>query len=314
MAPSGRSTRDAYEEALLDLAVSDPSVVAVERPETEGVSRLGVSFPERVFHPGGGEQNMILTAAGLALAGKNVYVSSQSSFLVGRAYEQIRSVLAIPALRVKVVGTHCGVTVGEDGATRQMLEDFALMRVFPHMTVLAPADYTSALGLLKHSASSRGPVYVRLGQAPTPDVYPNGDSAFAPGSGRVLREGTGVTVCCCGIMISEALRAAEVLEKQNISAEVIDCYSVSPLPAQLIMDSVHRTGCCVTAEEHFSRGGLGEGVAGLISGAYPVPVRQVAVFDKFGQSGSPAELQEFYGLTASQIVSAAVQAWTMRRR
>lgn len=314
MAPSGRSTFDAYEQALMDLIVSDPSVVAVERLEPGGVSRLATSFPGRVFHPGGGEQNMILTAAGLALAGKNVYVSSQSSFLVGRAYEQIRSVVAIPALRVKIVGSHCGVTVGGEGATRQMLEDFALMRVFPHMTVLAPGDYTSALGLLKQSASSRGPVYVRLGQAPARDVYPDGDNGFAPGGGRVLREGTGVTVCCCGIMISEALRAAEILEKQNISAEVIDCYSLSPLPEQLIMDSVHRTGSCVTAEEHFSRGGLGEGVAALTSGAYPVPVRQVAVFDKFGQSGSPAELQEYYGLTASQIVSAAVQAWTMRRR
>jgi ABC-type multidrug transport system fused ATPase/permease subunit len=138
-------------------------------------------------------------------------------------------------------------------------------------------------------------VYVRLGRSPVPDLYADGDEGFLPGGGRVLREGTEVTVCCCGIMVSEALRAAEVLARQNISAEVIDCYSVSPLPAQSILDSVHRTGCCVTAEEHFARGGLGEGVAALVSGAYPVPVKQVAVFDKFGQSGSPAELQEYYG-------------------
>ena len=311
-----RSTRDAYGQALIDLAAADPSVVAVDGDvgSATRAARFAALHPDRVFNVGMAEQDMILTAAGLALGGKNVYVSSYASFLVGRGYEQIRSAVAIPGLPVKIVGSHCGVTVGEDGASHQMLEDLALMRVFPDMTVLVPADYTSALALLKNAVSSRGPVYVRLGRSPVPDVYADGDEGFLPGGGRVLREGTEVTVCCCGIMVSEALRAAEVLARQNISAEVIDCYSVSPLPAQSILDSVHRTGCCVTAEEHFARGGLGEAVASLVSGAYPVPVKQVAVFDKFGQSGSPAELQEYYGLTASQIVSAAVQAWTMRRR
>ena len=311
-----RSTRDAYGQALIELAAVDPSVVAVDGDvgSATRAARFSALHPHRLFNVGMAEQDMILTAAGLALGGKNVYVSSYASFLVGRGYEQIRSAVAIPGLPVKIVGSHCGVTVGEDGASHQMLEDLALMRVFPDMTVLVPADYTSALALLKNAVSSRGPVYVRLGRAPVPDVYADGDEGFLPGGGRVLREGTEVTVCCCGIMVSEALRAAEVLARQNISAEVIDCYSVSPLPAQSILDSVHRTGCCVTAEEHFARGGLGEGVAALVSGAYPVPVKQVAVFDKFGQSGSPAELQEYYGLTASQIVSAAVQAWTMRRR
>ena len=311
-----RSTRDAYGQALLELAAADPSVVAVDGDvgSATRAAKLASVHPDRVFNVGMAEQDMILTAAGLALGGKNVYVSSYASFLVGRGYEQIRSAVAIPGLPVKIVGSHCGVTVGEDGASHQMLEDLALMRVFPDMTVLVPADYVSALGLLKNAVSSRGPVYIRLGRAPVPDVYADGDEGFLPGGGRVLREGTEVTVCCCGIMVSEALRAAEVLARQNISAEVIDCYSVSPLPVQSILDSVHRTGCCVTAEEHFARGGLGEAVAALVSGAYPVPVKQVAVFDKFGQSGSPAELQEYYGLTASQVVSAAVQAWTMRRR
>lgn len=311
-----RSTRDAYGQALIELAAADPSVVAVDGDvgSATRAARFSALHPHRLFNVGMAEQDMILTAAGLALGGKNVYVSSYASFLVGRGYEQIRSAVAIPALPVKIVGSHCGVTVGEDGASHQMLEDLALMRAFPDMTVLVPADYVSALGLLKNAVSSRGPVYIRLGRAPVPDVYADGDEGFVPGGGRVLREGTEVTVCCCGIMVSEALRAAEVLARQNISAEVIDCYSVSPLPARIILDSVHRTGCCVTAEEHFARGGLGEAVASLVSGAYPVPVKPVAVFDKFGQSGSPAELQEYYGLTASQIVSSAVQAWTMRRR
>ena len=195
-----------------------------------------------------------------------------------------------------------------------MLEDLALMRVLPNMTVLVPADYTSALALLTGAADATNPVYIRLGRTAVPDVYDDGDDDFAPGAGRVLREGDDVTICCCGIMVSEALRAAAVLAKQNIRAEVIDCYSVSPLPARVILNSVHRTGCCVAAEEHFARGGLGEAVAALTASFYPVPMKQVAVFDKFGQSGTFEELRGYYGLTASQIVGAAVQVLTMRRR
>ncbi len=316
MPGAGRSTEDAYGPALIEFAAVGGELTVVEGGEGPGYGSAPFSkaYPGSVFNLGAAEQDMILTAAGLALGGRNVCVSSSSSFLVGRGYEQIRSAIAIPGLPVKIVGSRCGVTVGEDGASRQMLEDFALMRVFPNMTVLAPADYQSALGALKNAFSYNGPVYVRLGRGEAPAVYPDGDDDFRPGAGRVLREGTEVTLCCCGIMVAEALKAAEVLAKQGIGAEVIDCCSVAPLPAQLILDSVHRTGCCVAAEEHFARGGLGEGVAALVSAAYPVPVKQVAVFDKFGQSGTPAELQEYYGLTASQIVSAAVQAWTMRRR
>lgn len=316
MAAPERSTRDAYGQALLDLAAMDETIAVVDGDAGSATraARFASEYPDKFFNVGMAEQDMILTAAGLALGGRNVFVSSYASFLVGRGYEQIRSVVAIPGLPVKIVGSHCGVTVGEDGASHQMLEDIALMRVFPNMTVLVPADYVSALALLKNAAVSRSPVYIRLGRAPSPDVYADGDGNFISGGGRVLREGTEVTICCCGIMVSEALRAADVLARQNISAEVVDCYSVSPLPTQIILDSVHRTGCCVVAEEHFARGGLGEAVASLSSEAYPVPVKRVAVFDKFGQSGSPAELQEYYGLTASQIVSAAVQSWTMRRR
>ncbi len=316
MAVSERSTRDAFGQALLELAETDETLVVVDGDvgSSTRASRFAGRFPDRFYSVGMAEQDMILTAAGLALCGRNVFVSSFASFLVGRGYEQIRSAVAIPSLPVKIAGSHCGITVGEDGASHQMLEDLALMRVFPNMTVLVPADYASALSLVKKASQMCSPVYIRLGRAPSPDIYGDGDDGFVSGGGRVLREGSEVTVCSCGIMVSEALRAADILARQNISAEVIDCYSVSPLPAQQILESVHRTGCCVAAEEHFARGGLGEAVASLVSGAYPVPVKQVAVFDKFGQSGSPAELQEYYGLTASQIVSAAVQAWTMRRR
>ncbi|MGI6783887.1 MAG: transketolase family protein [Aminivibrio sp.] len=316
MTGAGRSTEDAYGPALMEFAASGGELTVVEGGEGSdaGSALFREAWPGKVFNLGAAEQDMILTAAGLALGGKNVCVSSNSSFLVGRGYEQIRSAIAIPGLPVKIAGTRCGVTVGEDGASRQMLEDLALMRAFPNMAILAPADYASAMAALTNAFSFNGPVYIRLGRGAAPQIYEDGDKNFRPGGGRSLREGSEVTLCCCGIMVAEALKAAEVLAKQGIGAEVIDCYSVAPLPSQLILDSVHRTGCCVVAEEHFARGGLGEGVAALVSAAYPVPVKQVAIFDKFGQSGSPAELQEYYGLTASQIVSAAASAWTMRRR
>ena len=316
MSTVGRSTGDAYGQALLSLAALDDGVVVVE---SDGNGRRWSSpfadaYPDRCFNAGVAEQDLILTAAGLSLGGERVFVSTYAAFLTGKGYDQIRTAVAIPSLPVALVGLGSGLTAGEEGACHQMLEDIALMRIFPGMTVLVPADYAAAYALVKNAAVSQKPVYIRLGDAVTTDVYEKGDDAFFPGGGRVLREGTGVTICCCGIMVPEALQAADVLARQDISAEVIDCYSVSPLPVQAILDSVHRTGCCVTAEEHFARGGLGEAVAALTGANYPVPVKMVAVFDKFGQSGSPSELKEYYGLTASQIVSAAMQAWIMRRR
>ena len=310
-----RSTVDAFVQSLLSLVSSDERVVAVGCANGHRWAHsLQEARPDRFFDAGAGEQNLILTAAGLSLGGENVFAAANAAFLAGRGYDQIRAAVAIPGLPIKLVGLDSGLSAGADGAYRQMLEDIALMRALPGMIVLVPADFTSAVSLIKGAASSQKPVYIRLGNAPSQDIYSDGDDSFTPGGGRVLREGGGVTICSCGIMVHEALRAAEVLARQNISAEVIDCYSLSPLPVQAILDSVHRTGCCVTAEEHISVGGLGEAVAALTGESYPVPVKAVAVFDKFGQSGTPQELKEYYGLTASQIVSEAMQAWIMRRR
>ncbi len=164
------------------------------------------------------------------------------------------------------------------------------------------------------AAEVKRPIYIRLGRSKLPLLYKEDDVDFSLGGGRVLKEGTEVTICACGIMVHEALKAARILAQQDLCAEVIDCYSISPLPAQQILESIHRTGCCVVAEEHLAHGGLGEAIAGLVCRSYPVPVKFVAVDDKFGQSGTSEELQEYYGLTSSQIVSAAVQVWTMRRR
>ncbi|WP_286934826.1 MULTISPECIES: transketolase family protein [Aminobacterium] len=311
-----KSTRDAYGEALIELNTVYNDLVVVDGDV--GSSTRSASFkkanPKRYVDVGIAEQDMVLTAAGLALAGFRVYVSSLASFLVGRAYDEIRETIAIPGLPVKLIATHSGVTVGEDGATHQMLEDIALMRVLPGLGVLAPADFYSARAIIKMAAEVKRPIYIRLGRSKLPLLYKEDDVDFSLGGGRVLKEGTEVTICACGIMVHEALKAARILAQQDLCAEVIDCYSISPLPAQQILESIHRTGCCVVAEEHLAHGGLGEAIAGLVCRSYPVPVKFVAVDDKFGQSGTSEELQEYYSLTSSQIVSAAVQVWTMRRR
>ncbi len=311
-----RSTGEAFAPALIDMGKTEDDIVLIEADSgsSTGGSVFGESFPERYYNVGVAEQNLMLTAAGFALTGRRVFASSFGSFLVGRAYDQIRSSIAIPALPVRLISTHCGVTVGEDGSAYQMLEDISLMRALPNVTVLVPSDHNSAFRLIQVVGEYERPVYIRLGSFPLPSIYEVSDNDFIPGGGRLLVEGTGVTICACGIMVHEALKAAEILSQQDLSAEVIDCYSIKPLAAQVILASVRRTGCCVVAEEHSCRGGLGEAVASLVSRNYPVPVKFVSVEDRFGQSGAPEELQEYYGLTGTEVVSAAVQAWTMRRR
>jgi transketolase len=309
------SLKDAYTDALLSLAETRPDLFFLDAGVgTACGDRFARAYPERCMNARAAEQNMVLTAAGMALAGRCVYAAAYSSFLVGRAYEQIRSSVALPRLPVHFASFHAGLSAGEEGATRQMLEDISLTRNFPGMAVLVPSDYTSARVLLCKAADLKGPSYTRLGRSERPLIYAPGDASFQVGGGRILREGDQITLCACGIMVREALRAAEVLDQQDISAEVIDCYCLSPFPARLVLSSLQRTGCCATAEEHFLPGGLFEIVAGLAAREYPVPVQPVCVKSGFGQSGSTEDLREYYGLTAAQIVSAAVLAWTMRRR
>jgi transketolase len=309
------SLKDAYIDALLSLAEIRPDLFFLDAGVGSACGdRFAQAYPERCMNVRAAEQNMVLTAAGMALAGRCVYAAAYSSFLVGRAYEQIRSSVALPRLPVHFASFHAGLSAGEEGATRQMLEDISLTRNFPGMAVFVPSDYTSARILLCKAADLEGPSYTRLGRSERPLIYAPGDAYFHLGGGRILREGDQITLCACGIMVGEALKAAEVLDQQDISAEVIDCYCLSPFPARLVLSSLQRTGCCATAEEHFLPGGLFEIVAGLASREYPVPVQPVCVKSGFGQSGSTEDLREYYGLTAAQIVSAAVLAWTMRRR
>jgi len=311
-----KSTRDAFGEALLKLGSLREDIVVLDADlaSSTRASAFSEQFGDRFFNVGVSEQDLVQSASGMALCGKVPFACSFAAFLVTRAFDQIRTTVAMPGLNVKLVGTHGGITVGEDGITHQATEDIALMRSLPNMNVLVAADAVAARELTFLSAEIEGPVYLRLGREPVPKVYENNERGFEAGGGRMLKEGDGVTFCTCGIMVYEAIRAAEILEKQGIKAEIIDCYSVKPLPEQLILSSLRRTGCCVVAEEHNVIGGLSEAVARLTATEFPVPMRAVAINDRYGQSGSPKELQEYYGLTYREIVGAAAQVWALRRR
>ncbi|HAA47498.1 MAG TPA: transketolase [Synergistaceae bacterium] len=311
-----KSTRDAFGEALLKLGSLREDIVVLDADlaSSTRASAFSEQFGDRFFNVGVSEQDLVQSASGMALCGKVPFACSFAAFLVTRAFDQIRTTVAMPGLNVKLVGTHGGITVGEDGITHQATEDIALMRSLPNMNVLVAADAVAARELTFLSAEIEGPVYLRLGREPVPKVYENNERGFEAGGGRMLKEGDGVTFCTCGIMVYEAISAAEILEKQGIKAEIIDCYSVKPLPEQLILSSLRRTGCCVVAEEHNVIGGLSEAVARLTATEFPAPMRAVAINDRYGQSGSPKELQEYYGLTYREIVGAAAQVWALRRR
>jgi transketolase len=301
-----KATREAFGETLVELASEGVDVVAVEADLSKSTttSKLADAYPERFFNVGIAEQNMIDVAAGLAVSGKVAFTGSFAVFATGRAYDQVRNTVCYSGLDVKLAPTHSGITVGPDGGSHQMLEDLALMRVLPGMRVLVPADYRAAKAAIRVAAATPGPFYIRLGRAGVPDVY---DDAFEFEVGRayVLREGSDVTIAACGIEVAEALKAADMLAAEGISAEVVDVATVKPIDVETIVASASKTGRVVTAEEHSVLGGMGSAVSEVLSEACPVPTRRVGVADVFGTSGEPAELMEHFGLTASDIASAA---------
>jgi transketolase len=238
------------------------------------------------------------------VSGKVAFTGSFAVFATGRAYDQVRNTVCYSLLDVKLAPTHSGITVGPDGGSHQMLEDLALMRVLPGMTVLVPADYNSAKAALRVAALTPGPFYIRLGRVGAPEVYPEGFE-FQVGRAHVLREGTDVTLAACGIEVAEALKAADALALEGVSAEVIDVATVKPLDVETLVASVSKTGRIVTCEEHSVLGGMGSAVSEVLSEACPVPTRRVGVADTFGTSGEPAELMEHFGLTAPHIMAAA---------
>jgi transketolase len=301
-----RATREAFGETLVELANEGLEVVAIDADLSGSTTtaKFGKAYPDRFFNVGIAEQNMIGTAAGLAVGGKIAFTGSFAVFATGRAYDQVRNTVCYSGLNVKLAPTHSGVTVGPDGGSHQMLEDIALMRVLPGMRVLVPADYVAAKAALRCAATTPGPFYVRLGRASVPVIYGD-DYTFELGKTAVLREGTDITLAACGVMVEQALAAADALAAEGVSAEVLDVATIKPLDGATIAASAAKTGAVVSCEEHSIIGGLGSAVAEVLGELSPVPLARVGVKDVFGTSGEPAELMDYFGLSAPHIVEAA---------
>lgn len=298
--------RNYYGKALAKLAAENPNVVVLDADlaGSTKTSEFRKVAPERFIEVGIAEQDMIGIAGGLAASGKTVFASTFAVFATGRCWEQIRLAMAYPRLNVKVVSTHCGISVGPDGASHQALEDIAIMRAIPNMTVISPADAYEAYAATLAIADYDGPVYMRLGRADMPVLFDE-DVTFEIGKAKKLRSGTDVTLIGTGQMVSLCMDAAEMLEQAGVSAEVINVSTIKPLDIETIYESVSKTGCVVTAEEHSVIGGLGSAVAEFLSENYPCPITRVGTRDTFGESGNPDELFKKYGLTAEDIRDAA---------
>lgn len=296
-----RATREAFGETLIELCEQGLDVVAVDADLAGSTTtgKLGAYDPDRLIEVGIAEQDMMGVAAGLSLTGRIPFTASFAVFGTGRCYDQIRNTVCDSNLNVKICPTHAGITVGEDGATHQMLEDISLMRTLPQMRVLVPADYWSAKAAIRIAAETEGPVYVRMGRHKVPEVY---DETFEGGLkfANVLREGSDVTILACGVEVAQALGAAELLEEEGISAEVIDVFSVKPLDEETILASVEKTGKVVTVEEHMTRGGMGSAVAEMLVEKNPVPMKLMGM-TTFGTSAPGDVLIEHFGLDSKGI-------------
>ena len=298
--------RDAYGEALLELGAENRNVVVVGA-DTTGSLKSGVfasKFPERFFNVGIAEQNLVSIAAGFALAGKIAYAGTYAIFVPGKSVDQIRNNIAYPNLDVKIVCSHGGISVGPDGASHQQVEDVAIMRAIPKMKVIVPADAPSAKGAIKAIAAIPGPFYVRLTRPSTPVVYESGFE-YRFGEANVLLDGSDVALFACGIMVPEALKAAESLKARGVSAAVVDVHTIKPIDSDTIAKFAKKCGRVVTAEEHNIMGGMGSAVAEVLGERSPTIMKRVGVMDTFGESGDAGELMKKYGLTAKDIEAAA---------
>jgi transketolase len=296
------STRDAYGAALLELGKSNKNIVVLDADLSGSTKTKGFSkeFPERFFNMGISEQDMIGTAGGLSLTGKVPFASTFAVFETGRAWEQIRQTLCYSHLNVKLAATHSGITVGEDGASHQSLEDIALMRVLPGMTVIVPADGFETKQAIDAAAEFEGPVYIRLGRSKVPAVMPK-DYKFQIGKAYTYSLGKDATIVAAGIMVSAALEAKEILSKEGIDAGVINMSTIKPLDGGALLAAADKSKLILTAEEHSIIGGLGSAVAEFLSENHPVKVVKIGMRDTFGCSGPPKELLQLYGLTAANM-------------
>lgn len=299
-----QATRDAYGEALVELGHRHNDIVVLDADLSSSTKTAGFAraFPGRFINAGIAEQNMIGMAAGLAAAGKTVFASSFAMFAVGRAFEQVRNSLAYARLNVKVCATHAGLTVGEDGGSHQAVEDIALMRSVPDMCVVVPADGPSTKAALNQLYKRPGPAYLRLGRPAVPKIYNDGTD-ITIGKGIELLSGDDAAIIACGIMVEKSLQAARLLADEGIKVTVVDMHTIKPIDEELIIRLARTTGAILTAEEHTVLGGLGSAVAEVTAAQYPVLVERLGINDQFGQSGTPDQLLEHYGLTVQEIVN-----------
>ena len=300
------ATRDSYGKALAALGEEHPDLVVLDA-DLAGATKTATfqkAFPDRHFDCGIAEANMVCVAAGLSTTGLVPFASSFAMFAAGRAFEQVRNSVGYPHLNVKIGATHGGLSVGEDGASHQCCEDFALMRSIPGMVVMSPADDVEARAMVKAAYEYVGPVYMRFGRAAVPVIHEE-DYKFEIGKGEVLKDGKDVVIIANGLMVAEALEAAETLKAEGIEAMVINMATIKPLDNELVLSAAKKCGKVITCEEHSVIGGLGEAVCSLLSENLPTPVKRIGVEDTFGRSGTAKEVLDAYGLNAAHIVSAA---------
>ncbi len=303
-----KDTRSGFGAGLLEAGRKNPNVVAL-CADLVGSLKMEAfikEFPERFFQVGIAEANMMGVAAGLTIGGKIPFTGTFANFSTGRVYDQIRQSIAYSDKNVKICASHAGLTLGEDGATHQILEDLGMMRMLPGMTVINPCDYNQTKAATIAIADHHGPVYLRFGRPVVP-IFLTEDTPFIIGKALMLNEGADVSIFATGHMVWKAIEAGEILAERGIDAEIINIHTIKPLDAAAILQSVKKTGCAVTAEEHQLNGGLGDAIAHVLCSNYPAPLEMVAVQDTFGESGTPDELMEKYGLTSAAIVNAAEQ-------
>lgn len=308
-----KATRESYGIALAELGEKyDILVMDADLSKSTKTDTFKKKFPERFINTGIAEGNMIATAAGIASTGRVVFASSFAMFAAGRAFEQVRNSVAYPKLNVKIGATHAGISVGEDGASHQCLEDIGIMRTIPNMVIINPADHVEAMAAVEAAINHDGPVYLRFGRLAVPQIFDD-DYKFELGKGVTIAEGKDATIVATGLMVPYAVEARELLAKEGIDAGVINIHTIKPIDADLLTEAAKKTGAIVTAEEHNVIGGLGSAVAEVLAETCPVPIKRVGTQDVFGKSGKPYELMELYGLTAENIAANVKAAIALKK-
>jgi transketolase len=308
------ATREAYGTALAEFGADSRIVVLdADLSKSTKTDTFKKKYPERFFNMGIAEGNMMAVAAGLSTCNKIVFASTFAIFAAERACEQVRNSICYPKLNVKIGATHAGISVGEDGASHQPIEDIAIMRAIPNMIVLSPSDAVETKYAVKAAIEYNGPVYLRLGRLGVPAIFDESNFKFELGKGITVKEGSDVTIIATGLMMHTALEARDLLASEGINARVVDIHTIKPIDKDIIIKAAKETGAIVTAEEHNILGGLGSAVAEVLVQNYPVPVKMVGIEDKFGRSGKPNALMEMYGLTAKNIADKAKEAIKMKK-